>query len=237
MVKRTLLSRLLAAAYPERCCCCGKAVPCGGLVCEECRAKLNAIEPPVCPSCGNGTCECTCDGHKRHTERCVSPFYYDGAAKSGIYRLKFDGKEYVAELFYTFMAETVKREYGDIDFDAIIPVPIGETTRRKRLYNQSELLGQGLSGLLGVPLKQTLVKLWETSPQRDLPEYRRSGNVLGVYDVDGQTDLCDKVVLLVDDVSTTGATLDECAKMLKIYHAKAVYAVTAASTRLPKKKK
>lgn len=237
MVKRTFFERFLAALYPERCCCCGKAVACGSIVCDACRLKLNIIYPPVCPYCGRQISDCRCEKHQKHMERCISPFYYDNAAKSALMRLKFLKKPASAELFYRAMAKTVKREYAGISFDFIIPVPVSKSTLQKRGYNQSAVLAEGLQKQTGIPMNPSLIKIRQTLPQRELPAYRRSGNVLGVFDVNGNVNLKDKTILLVDDIATTGATLDECAKMLKIYRAKAVYAVTATASRLSKEEK
>lgn len=232
MVRRTLWQHCLALFFPEHCCCCGKIVSCGELVCSDCQSRLVGVLPPLCPYCGCQKKDCRCDNHARHAERCVSPYYYTGAAKSGILRLKFQNKPYAAEFFIQSMAQVVRREYTGIRFDMIIPVPLSPATRKMRSYNQSALLAAGLSEHLGIPWEEALVKLWNTAPQRSLPAFRRSGNVLGVFDINGDVILTDKTILLVDDVSTTGATMHECAKMMKLYGAKAVYAVAATVTRL-----
>ncbi len=234
MATRTWRQRLVAVLYPERCCGCGKVVVCGELVCAACRQQLVPILPPLCPLCGRHIADCRCGKHQRHTDRCIAAFYYEGAARAAIHRLKFKDKPYAAELLYEAMTQAVMREYAGISFDCIIPVPISAQTRRVRGYNQSALLAKGLSQRLGIPWSETLVKCWHTAAQRDLPAYRRSGNVLGVFDTNGSIPLAGTTILLVDDTNTTGATMDECAKMLKIYGAAAVYAVTAAATRLSK---
>lgn len=234
VAKRTIFERFLAVFYPERCCCCGRTIACGSLVCGGCRKKLDVIRPPVCPLCGRGTGECRCRRRRRQVERCVSPFYYTGAARSALLRLKFSKKTAAAELFCQAMAHTVRREYAGIAFDCLVPVPISRATLRQRGYNQSAVLAGGLGKRIGLPVRPLLIKMRQTEPQRTLPAYRRSGNVLGVFDVKGEAGLAGMTVLLVDDVATTGATLDECAKMLKIYGAKAVYAVTATASRLSK---
>lgn len=231
MVKRSAWKRFLAAFFPERCCCCGRPVVCGKVVCDDCGLKLITIEPPVCPVCGCQKQHCRCKGRKRHTDRCAAAFYHEGAARSALHRLKFKGKIYSAEIFCIFMAKTVNREYAGVSFDYVVPVPLSRDELKKRRYNQSAVLAKGLSALLGLQIKELLVKPIKTLPQRELPAYRRSGNVLGVFDAVGKA-LGGGAVLLVDDTVTTGATLDECAKVLKIHGAGAVYAVTATASRL-----
>ena len=89
-----------------------------------------------------------------------------------------------------------------------------------------------LSKRLALPYEPVLTKLTHTQPQKELTALRRRGNLLGVFDV--CSDVSGKTILLVDDVITTGATLDECAKMLKIFGAAEVYGVTAAAAVLSK---
>ena len=120
------------------------------------------------------------------------------------------------------MADVVAREYGDIAFDAVAPVPMTAAEIQERGYNQSLLLAQSLSRLRHIPLWQPLVKQFETTPQKSLPALAVGMKLEGA------------VLLLVDDVVTTGSTMDECAKMLKIYGASAVYVVSATASRLSK---
>lgn len=226
------LDRLLDWLFPRRCAFCGHPVETGQTACSRCREELPRIAGPVYPLCGREKGSCRCGQRRRAYRRCVSPFYYEGPAKRGILRLKLYGKVYAAEGFAQAMAETVRREYEGIAFDALVPVPISDSTRRERGYNQSERLASALGKGLAVPVVEGLVKVAENPPQRSLPASQRSGNVLGVFDCAPGFVPEGQVLLLVDDVSTTGATLDECAKMLKIYGAEEVYAVTAAAARL-----
>ncbi len=237
MVKRSLWERALSIIYPERCCCCDEPVECGKVVCDDCRKGLVRILPPFCPVCGYNKGDCSCHGHHRYTDGCASPFYHEKAAKSAIYLLKFAGKAYAAELFSIFMSDTVRQVYGDIEFDCIVPVPLSPAAYKKRKYNQAQVVAQRLSKQLGIPLKELLIKKFETSPQRQLPAYQRSGNVLGVYDILPKareylnSGACN-TVLLVDDTVTTGATISECAKILKLGGVQKVYALTATASRL-----
>lgn len=237
MVYRSFYQRVLAILFPEHCSCCGKVIECGALVCPACQTRLLPVEPPVCQICGVGIADCTCGKHAGQLERCASPFYHEASAREALHRLKFSGKATVAEFFGVNMAQTIQREYAGLSFDCLVPVPISTETLGRREYNQSALLATDLSGRLHIPCREILIKQGETTPQRELPAFRRSGNVLGVFDVDTSALLPDSTILLVDDTVTTGATLEECAKMLKLFGAKAVYAVTATISRLPNTRK
>ena len=227
-----MAGRLLDWLFPRRCGYCGRPVETGQHTCPRCRRELPRIGTPVCPLCGREKGACGCRQRRHDFRRCVAPFYYEGLAKRGILRLKLYGKAYAAEGFAAAMAETVRREYQGIVFDAVVPVPVSDRTRRERGYNQSEKLADALGKALGIPMAAVLIKVADNQPQRSLPASQRSGNVLGVFDCVPGLAVGGKTLLLVDDIFTTGATLQECAKMLKLYGAGEVYAVAAASARL-----
>lgn len=230
--KRMLLSIL----FPERCACCGRVVPPLTGCCFACREELSVIEPPLCPHCGAGVGDCTCGGRHRHFDRCAAPFYYEDPVKKGILLFKEYGNFEAASFFAERMAEVFHREWGGLYLDGVVPVPMRKEEIRKRGHNQSLLLARALSGLLDTPVNEVLVKVAATRPQKELTALERGGNVLGAFDIRkkgiGDHALQGARLLLVDDVVTTGATLDECAKVLKIAGAAEVLALTAARSRI-----
>ena len=160
----------------------------------------------------------------------AAPFYYELAPRSGVLRLKHCDDPDAIDYFTNRMQAVVRREYGNEPIDGLTYVPMTRRACREREYNQGELLAKSLGKRLMLPVLVTLAKQYETPPQKSLGYHARSGNVLGVFDVIDPT-VRGKTLLLVDDVMTTGATLNECAKMLKIYGAKRVFAVTVAVPR------
>ena len=216
--------------FPHHCYFCGEVLYPHQRLCPICAEKAPYILPPICDRCGRSKDDCHCGKRRRHYERSVSPFYHRSVAQIGIYSLKSNGYDGTVSGFAAEMAESVRREYGGIPFDFVTAVPLHKRERRERGFNQAEKLGQALALRLDVPYVTALRKITLTAPQKTLKAVERSGNLLGVFDV--CADVSDKTVLLVDDVTTTGTTLDECAKMLKIFGAKEVYAVTAAAAVL-----
>ncbi len=221
--------------FPRRCCLCGAVVAWQTSLCDACRADAPYVLPPVCDLCGRGEDDCRCRRRRRAFERCVMPFYHDGLGKRGVAQLKNANDSSVAEGFAEEMAEVLRREYGGILFDCLMPVPQYKKDEQKRGYNPAAMLARALAVRTGIPYMPCLRKLFHTTPQKELNAIRRSGNLLGAFTVDKPDRIRDKIILLVDDAVTTGATLDECAKMLKIYGARAVYAVTAAGSVIKEK--
>ena len=127
------------------------------------------------------------------------------------------------------MAKTVKEQYGEKKFDIITFVPFSKAEKHDRDFNQSELLAKRLGEELCLPCREMLVKLYDVPRQHTLPGTKRRGNVFGIFATAEEFSYLDgKTILLADDIKTTGSTLSECAKMLKIAGAKEVCAVTAA---------
>lgn len=227
----SLKRRLIAIVFPERCIWCGRVIPPLTLCCDTCREETTVIRPPICTYCGMEKEHCRCERKRHHYDRIVSPFYCETAVRSGILRLKRHADAILIEFLAKQMATVVRREFGKALPDVITFVPVTKRDQLARGYNQSELLAAALGKQLQIPVEPLLTKLYETKPQKMLSALFRSGNVFGVYDVCSERSLVGKTVLLTDDVLTTGCTLNECAKMLKLYGAETVWCVTASVRR------
>jgi len=129
--------------------------------------------------------------------------------------LKYSGKEIMAKPLSELMFSSMQRLLPGEDYDLIVPVPLHKKRKRKRGYNQMDLIGRRLSQLTGIPIEtDSLVKIKDNEPQVGLSDNKRLENVKGVYDVKEPSLISGKRVLLIDDVMTTGATINECAKIL-----------------------
>ena len=224
--KKTLLNLF----FPHHCFLCSTVLPQDKHMCAECMPRAPYILPPVCPQCGRSEDVCICGHHTHAFERCISPFYHKDMVQEAILHMKQVYDTVVAEGFALEMAEVIRREYGGIAFDFVTSVPLHKKDRQVRGFDQARGLAEALARRLGLPYAAVLTKLTHTQPQKELTAIRRRGNLLGVFDV--IADVEGRTILLVDDVITTGTTLDECAKMLKIFGAEEVYAVTAAAAGL-----
>jgi ComF family protein len=225
------LSILLAPA----CAACREPLdePTGGPVCAACWAGVMPILPPVCGSCGDplpswrviSLEEARCPRCRRrssHVVRTRAIGAYDGSLRSIVHALKFDGRRSVAKPLGAAM-----RRHGSgllEDAHACVPVPLHPLRRYTRGFNQAEELARHL----GLPVRRALRRVRHTQPQAELPEARRHGNVRGAFEVRRRVDVHGLVLVVVDDVSTTGATLDACAEALLAAGAVEIRGVTAA---------
>ncbi len=216
--------------FTQKCKLCGRVIEKEKDLCGECENANLTIDGETCTYCGFEKKRCTCKKRRKFYDAVISPYYYDKGVSTGLKRLKFGNKTYVAKIFSEEMSRAVKEKYKDICFDFITFVPFSKTQKFTRKYNASELLAVELSKHLNLKLEDAIIKIFDNETQHSTRKAHRKGNVLGVYDIKNDVDVAEKTVLLVDDIKTSGATLNECAKMLKIRGAETVYCVTAALT-------
>lgn len=214
--------------FTNRCRYCNKIIGKDETLCDDCKEHLPTISGEKCKYCGAEKSRCNCKKRKKSFEAVTAPFYYENSIKKSIHLLKFSEKDFLAYQLAQDMADCVRTDFENIDFDFICFVPFSATQRIKRIYNQSELLAINLSKKLNLPLKNALVKIFDTNAQHNMNYKEREGNVFGIYDVANDVDVSGKTILLVDDVKTSGATLNECAWILRIRGAEKVYCVVSA---------
>lgn len=225
---------------PPKCIFCGKLVGVDSYYnhCDKCMSELKIKSERICEVCGRpidvprGDLICfTCLNERYGFCRNIAPFLYKGAVKEAILTMKFSAnQQWIAYSFGEILAQHIKELYGDIEFDGIVYVPISKKRYEKRGYNQAEIIAISVGKVLGIPvLKDALIKFKDTPKQSTLSATKRRENVRGSYKT-GKTDVTDKVLLLIDDVLTTGSTMSECAKMLTKAGALLVYGATVAVT-------
>lgn len=220
------------AFYPRRCALCAAVIEPTAEMCPKCAQTVQRVPLPICYHCGAGKRDCKCEKHEnRFAAAFAAPFYYTGGVTHGIHRMKFRQEPDIAQVFGREMAAFARRAYEGVTIDLVTFVPMTRREKRARGYNQSELLAKYAARELLLPMVPTLEKLYETERQRKLNRRRRSGNVFGVFEVPRPELIEGKRILLCDDLRTTGATLTECAKMLRIRGAREVLCLTAAVGR------
>ncbi|MFQ5576073.1 MAG: ComF family protein [Anaerolineae bacterium] len=217
--------------FPPRCVSCRAS---SSFFCTDCREKIRRIEPPFCPKCGypafnahSSRCrECEANPLKHlHAIRSVAIFE-DGPLKTAIHKFKYQNHQAVSRPLASLLANCYTT--NQLNTEVIVPVPLHKSRYRERGYNQSMLLAQELSKLINQPVNQkTLVRHRATRSQMTLKAAERQQNVANAFACGANT-LADKTVLLIDDVCTTGATLDACAQALKQANVRAVYGLTLA---------
>ncbi len=209
--------------FPRRCVSCQKL---NTYLCEICKKKIEYI-PPFCPICQR----LSIDGAthpKCKTVRGLDGLYvltsYKGPMKSAIKLLKYRYVSDVTETLTSLLAEHFPAYIPTIEF--FIPIPLSPKRERLRGFNQTLLLAVSLGKKLNIPIcKNVLMRIKETPPQAELKRDQRKENVKGVFICVNKPIVKNKSIAVIDDVSTTGATLFEAAKILKLAGARSVWGV------------
>lgn len=222
-------AQIKSVFHPKTCSGCGAIIDEGEALCDYCHEMLVRCDPlKRCIKCGLNRADCRCNRHIFHFNGCVAPFVNTGVAQKAVYSFKFARKMIIGEFLAEQMALCVKNEYRDIKFDGVCFVPMLKRKQLRHGFNQSRVLAEKIADLLGLPLYNLLVCLKYAPSQHGLKAKERFLNVKGMYRASVQAK--GKTLLLVDDIKTTGATLDECAKQLLLSGAAGVYCVTALIT-------
>lgn len=226
------------ALYPKDCTCdvCGAELIADTRVrlCSHCVDTLPFVGEHICQYCGmplkdeSDYCN-RCQYSKQEFSKNRSPLVYDGDVKRLIYALKFNHKQYIAETLGALMSdEYLKR---GMDADIIVFVPMTKEEEKKRGYNQSELLANEVGKRLNMPVLPALVKIKSTSAQKELKGKDRATNLEGAFACVFEQ-VKNRRILLIDDIFTTGATANECTKVLLKAKARDVSVLTSAITML-----
>lgn len=222
--------------FPRRCAVCDTLLKRGEKgCCRRCYRKLAWIKQPFCYCCGKPL-------EKEEQEYCVdcrkakrsflanrSLLLYDEVAEQSLTRFKFYNRREYALFYGRELYRAYKRELLSWQADALIPVPIHKTKFRQRGYNQAELVAQELGRQSGIPvLTDILVREVETAAQKKLNPVERLENLEKAFQISENSVKLD-IVVLVDDIYTTGATLEACSRRLLAHGVQRVYGMTVAA--------
>lgn len=222
--------KCLGVLYPQTCYFCGKI--CKKSICVECSKKVEYIEEPRCKKCGKPIryeekefCH-DCEERTFHYEQGKSIWLHKGPVRWSVYQFKYHNRRIFAE----FYAEEWQRLYGsklkEWEIDVIIPVPLHSRRKRKRGYNQAEVLAKELGKRCGIPVNaKSIARTIYTKPQKELSDKERNKNLKDAFSVTKHWKKT-RNVLLIDDIYTTGNTIDSVAKILKEKGAHKVYFLT-----------
>ena len=226
---------ILNLFFPPTCGFCGEIIESSWGICKPCMDRIPLIPGRACRLCGKkleaeeSVCR-ECKRGKRYFTQVVSACEYDGVIRDKMIDYKFNGKKYLFWAFSDIIMWRLKSLPDPLIFDMILSVPMYRHKERMRGYNQSDLIARNLSKRLGIPyIPDAVVKVKDTKPQSELNQKERRENVKGVFRVLKNELLTGKRVLLIDDVLTTGTTVNECSRVLAQAGAREIYVAVAAT--------
>lgn len=226
----SLWKKCLGMLYPQTCYFCGKISK--ECVCSDCGKQVEYLEEPRCKKCGKPIryeeqeyCH-DCTERLFYYEQGKSLWLHKGPVRWSVYQFKYRNRRIFAE----FYAKEWKRIYGEKlkewEIDVIIPIPLHKKRRRKRGYNQAEILARELQKVCHIPMDtKSVIRTVNTRPQKELNDKERKKNLSKAFRVTKHWKKA-KNVLLIDDIYTTGNTIDSVAQILKQKGVEKVYFLT-----------
>lgn len=217
--------------FPPRCANCGQL---GSLLCDECRRKIDFVLPPLCPLCGYPSDDSLPCQRCQHSPPAIdgirSVAFFEGPIRKAMHALKYRGVRGVATPLGGLMGAFWRRY--PLPADLVVPVPLHPDRQRARGYNQAAVLAEALAKEIDLPVcDDCLARVRNTISQVELDAEERKVNVANAFQMRKSEPLAGGRVLLIDDVCTTGATLEACSAALYEAGARSVWGFTLGRAR------
>jgi len=212
-------------------------------ICQKCFSRIEFITPPYCDKCGKVLVESfseiekplckECQTVKRYFYKARGVGVYEDILRESIHIFKFEKKKGIHKPLGELLVNYLKEQHPDLisQIDYIIPVPLHRKRLKLRGFNQAQLLSIYISKYFNLPLNFDLKRIRYTIPQMSLSREERLENIKGAFEVKNYKAIVGKTLLLVDDIFTTGATVNECSQVLIKRGVKQVFVLTLARGR------
>ena len=217
-----MLKTILRMIYPSSCVFCGKNLEFDKEleICEECYTKLDFFDEEDDEKVL----------YKKYYDKVFATFSYEGKIAEIIKEYKYKHKAYLFRIFAKLMFYNIKDE--QIEADVILSVPLYPKREKARGYNQAHLIARNMSKLMGIKYYDKVLKRIKSTDSLALcNKEQRSKIIEGAFVIEDKSKICDKNVIIIDDVFTTGVTVNECSKVLKLNGAKSVVVIVLAKTK------
>ena len=235
--KSELFQAAVSLLYPSTCTICGKNVRAGEYLCDGCEAKIVRIVPPFCAKCSepfegsiNTAFNCANCAHRTiHFDAAVAAYRGRGIVRDVIHEFKYDRQIHLRHLVARWLrAALMMNGCAIAEFDVIVPVPLHPARQRERGFNQASLLAELISAHTSIPCKPLLKRIRYTTTQTALDRSERMENLHNAFRLRKNADVRGLRVLLIDDVLTTGSTVERMRARFETAGAMSVHAATAA---------
>lgn len=223
----------LAVFFPAFCVGCNNEMPPGdNWICSDCNRAILPVNMQICPSCKkitNSGRYCQKCKKDKYLKGVVCAIYYEeGPAREMVHNFKYNGVTSLGENLANFMANSLTKNQLIITNSYLTFVPLHYRRKAQRGYNQAEILARLIGQKTGLKVLDLLKKIKITPRQAQLSGAKRRKNLSGVFVLKKGIDIKNKKIIIIDDVMTTGSTLEECARILRGNGAKEVWGLVVA---------
>lgn len=230
-----LIEKFLNVLYPPTCPVCGEILKVNNnQVCSKCKKKIKYIHEPACKKCGKALAfeeqeYCyDCSRREHIFTRGVALWVYDENIKKSIYRFKYNNKREYAKIYANEIMLHHGRQIIEWKADGIIPIPLHKSKIKSRGFNQAEVIAQELSKVLSIPCyNDCVIRTKKTLPQKALNNKQRINNLKNAFKIK-QDDVKLRKIILIDDIYTTGITIDSVSEVLIQIGVEKVYFITVS---------
>lgn len=228
------LEKAAALLYPPRCPVCDELLGTGRQsMCPDCRQRVRYLSEPLCCKCGKRISEreaeyCGDCSQGRHVFTAGKALYEYEDIAAALYRFKYGGHREYAHFFAGELARQLGTYIRSLEPDGLVPVPMYRGKQHRRGYNQAELLARELGRQLDIPVCADLVyRNRDTRPLKELNSEERLNNLKRAFNL-AQNSVKLKTIILIDDIYTTGSTMDEVSSVLLAGGSRKIYSIVLA---------
>ena len=233
-MKKLDFNKILDLVYVDKCALCRK--PCSDILCPDCLKNLKVLSSFCCPKCGKPLGSCICSDISPKFERCISAFCFENTAVSAlIYKFKYSGNKKIGNMFANKLADRVFTEFSSVKFDYVTYVPASALDVARKGFDHARLIAKNISGLINVPFVNPPIKKKGFIKQKHQNLKYRQKNASKRFSLRLKQHIFG-TVLLVDDVVTSGGTINTCSALLKAAGADKVYCISVATSEKKQKK-
>lgn len=205
-------------------------------LCDACWEQIEFLKPPWCQICGLPRWSAACAGCREHPplfRKLRAIAFYEPTLREAVHLMKYEKKEVISKHLIQLLQAHLPEDLGFTDYDFLLPIPLHTNRLRQRGFNQAEQIAQGVAQVWGVPVRtDVLFRIRDTVPLSSLESHEeRRKNIAGAFEVQSQDSIQSRKILLIDDIFTTGTTINEALKALQVANPDCVDVLTLTRTR------
>ena len=232
------LTPLIAFVFPAKCRRCETPMGVGKVhyLCDTCWEQIELLKPPWCRICGlpgwSAVCA-DCGEPPPLFRRLRTVAFYEPTLREAIHLMKYEKKQVISKHLIQLLQAHLPVDLAATDYDFLLPIPLHTNRFRQRGFNQAEQIAQGVAQVWGVPVRtDILLRIRDTAPLSSLGSHEeRMKNIAGAFEVQSPDSIQNRKILLIDDIFTTGTTINEALKALQVASPDCVDVLTLTRTR------